>query len=100
MTAAYDEITKKVEAVNDGQYLDFHARRLVEMAGNIIMAYLLVLNSQSDSKFNKSAKLFVNLIKAENKERYDYINNFELEDLELYRVTEVEVLKATKELQI
>ena len=73
--------------------MDFHSRRLVEMAGNIIMGYLLVLNSQRDEKFYKSAKLFVNLVRSENQERYDYMNNFEIENLELYKLSEIEILQ-------
>jgi hypothetical protein len=91
MTADYEMITNKVVEINDASYLDFHSRRLVEMAGNIIMGYLLVLNSQQDEKFAKSAKLFVNLVKSENKEKFDYIENFNFEDLELYKVTDVKI---------
>ena len=83
-------ISQKVIDANDIELLDFHARRLVEMAGNIIMGYLLVLNSQRDEKFNKSAKLYINLVKSENNEKFDYINNFEIENLELYKLVDVE----------
>jgi 3-(methylthio)propanoyl-CoA dehydrogenase len=31
-----------VTGTGDNEYLDFHSRRLVEMAGNIIMGYLLL----------------------------------------------------------
>jgi hypothetical protein len=91
MTAEYEIISSKVVEENNTTYLDFHARRLVEMAGNILMGYLMVLNSQKDDKFSKSAKLFVNLVKSENKEKFDYINNFEIADLELYKVVEAKV---------
>lgn len=93
MTEAYDSITKKVIESENSELLDFHSRRLVEMAGNIIMGYLLVINGQREEKFLKSAKLFVNLARSENKERYDYINSFELEDLELYRLTKLETVE-------
>ncbi|NNK76699.1 MAG: hypothetical protein HKP42_11645, partial [Maribacter sp.] len=67
-----------------------HSRRLVEMAGNIIMGYLLVLNSQKNEAFSKSAKLFVNLVRSENYESYNFIENFEVSELELYRVLKQE----------
>ncbi|WP_456421208.1 acyl-CoA dehydrogenase family protein [Lutibacter sp.] len=86
MTDAYEEVSEKIIEINNTELLDFHSRRLVEMAGNIIMSYLLVLNSQRDEKFNKSAKLFINLVKSENKEKFDYITNFEIENLELYKL--------------
>ncbi len=93
MTAKYELASKKVMEFNNTEYLDFHARRLVEMAGNIIMGYLLVVNSQYDEKFSKSAKLFVNLASSENNEKFDYIDNFEIDNLELYKATGEEILQ-------
>ncbi len=93
MTEAFESITKRVVDLESNELIDFHSRRLVEMAGNIIMGYLLVLNSQRDEKFRKSAKLFINLARSENQERYDYINYFDMEDLELYKLTEIEELQ-------
>jgi len=91
MTTDYEAISQKVINTNNTELLDFHSRRLVEMAGNIIMAYLLILNSQRDAGFSKSAKLYVNLVKSENKEKFDYINNFEVENLELYKLVDTEI---------
>ncbi len=93
MTEAFESITDRVVDLDSNELIDFHSRRLVEMAGNIIMGYLLVLNSQRDEKFRKSAKLFINLARSENQERYDYINYFDMEDLELYKLTEIEELQ-------
>jgi hypothetical protein len=94
MTNDYEEIVAKVEAVENTEYLNFHARRMVEMAGNIIMGYLLILNGQRASKFIKSAKLFIDLIRSENKERYNYINNFKMENLELYKLKSSELIES------
>ena len=85
MTAQYEEIVQKVINTDYPDYLDFHTRRLVEMAGNIIMGYLLLLNGQRDEKFNRSAKLFILLVRSENLEKFDYIQNFEVENIELYK---------------
>lgn len=92
MTVDYDTISQKILEINNTELLDFHSRRLVEMAGNIIMGYLLVLNSDRDESFKKSAKLFVNLVRSENKEKYDYIDDFEIEYLELYKLEADEIL--------
>ena len=91
MTVLYEKIYKKVELIDNTDYLDFHSRRLVEMAGNIIMGYLLIINSQRDESFKRSAKLFINLVSSENQEKYDYINNFDLEDLESYKLKEPKI---------
>lgn len=88
MTEAFESISERVMELDNNELLDFHSRRLVEMAGNIIMGYLLVLNSQRDEKFVKTAKLFVNLVQSENKKEFDYIDNFEIENLELYKLNE------------
>ena len=92
MTEAFESIAKRVIELESSELLDFHSRRLVEMAGNIIMGYLLVINSQRDEKFTNSAKLFINLIQSENHEKYHYINDFEFDNLELYKIKEHEML--------
>lgn len=93
MTAEYEEIFEEISEIESPDYIDFHSRRLVEMAGNIIMGYLLVLNGQRQDKFLKSAKLFINLARSENRERYDYIQNFEMDSLELYKLEESQMLQ-------
>ena len=90
MTEAYESITNRVIEIDNNELLDFHSRRLVEMAGNIIMGYLLVLNSQKNEAFSKSARLFVNLVRSENFKSYNFIENFEVSELELYRVLKPE----------
>ena len=85
MTAQYEQAIQKVEAAENQEYLDFHARRLVEMAGNIIMGYLLIMDSQRDEKYEKSAKLFIDIAAAQNQEKNDYINNFDINELAFYQ---------------
>ncbi len=86
MTEKYKASFEKVVELDNNDYLDFHSRRLVEMASNIIQSYLLIINSQRDDSFKKSAKLFVAIAQAENNERYEYINNFDIENFELYKI--------------
>ena len=93
MAEEYQTIAQRVIEQNSNELIDFHSTRLVEMAGNIIMGYLLVLNSQKDEKFVKTARLFVNLVRSENKERFDYMSGFSLENLEMYKDIDLEVLQ-------
>ena len=58
LTEEYAEAVEKVIDAKDNEYIDFHARRLVEMAGFIIMSYLLLLDANRDMSFLKSAKAF------------------------------------------
>lgn len=92
MTEDFESISQRVVELESSELIDFHSQRLVEMAGNIIMGYLLVINSQRDEKFVKSAKLFINFGHAENKQKYDFIKNFEISDLELYKLKDLEAL--------
>jgi len=58
LTEEYAEAVEKVVAAKDNEYIDFHARRLVEMAGHIIMSYLLLIDTNREPEFLKSAKAF------------------------------------------
>jgi hypothetical protein len=58
LTEEYVEAVEKVVASKDNEFIDFHARRLVEMAGNIIMSYLLLIDANREPDFMKSAKAF------------------------------------------
>jgi len=43
------EAVEKVVSTGDDEFIELHARRMVEMAGYIIMSYLLVLDANRDS---------------------------------------------------
>ena len=85
LTEQYVKAVEKVEATENQDYLDFHARRLVEMGGNILTAYILILDSQRDERYKKSARLFVDLAAAENQQKNDYIYKFDINDLDYYK---------------
>ncbi|MFA5439545.1 acyl-CoA dehydrogenase family protein [Dehalococcoides sp.] len=85
LTDEYEQAVHKVMAVHENEFLDFHARRLVEMAGYIIMCYLLVLDSNREPAFLKSAKNFLNLAKAQVKAHSEFIRSSELSDLGVYK---------------
>lgn len=85
MTNEYEELTKYVDEHEDGEYMDFHARRLVEMAGNIIMGYLLLLDSMRDEEYRNAAEIFIKVAVTENREKADYIRRSEIKDLGLFK---------------
>ncbi|WP_320052368.1 acyl-CoA dehydrogenase family protein [uncultured Acetobacteroides sp.] len=93
MTEEYVKAFELVHAVGDNEYLDFHARRLVEMAGHIIMGYLLLLDAQRDARFTNSADVFIKLGAAWNKDRYSYIAKSNIDDLGIYKMVQEEVIK-------
>ena len=60
------------------------ARRLVEMAGYIVMGYLMLDDTQREASFRKSMNVFVNLGQAEVAKHADFIGNFQPEQLKDY----------------
>ena len=85
MTQEYEVALNRVKSVEDDEYLDFHARRLVEMAGNIIMGYLLIFDAMQEAEFKQSAEIFIKKAHAENKEKADYISNFDIKELAMFK---------------
>jgi len=81
MTEEYEDAVNKVLQVNDTEYTDFHARRLVEMAGNIIMGYLLVLDADRDHNYWKSLEIFLKHGRAYNKAEGEFIRFSNINDL-------------------
>lgn len=85
MTALYEEALKTVVDNKNTEYTDFHARRLVEMAGHIIMGYLLLGDTTRNEKFLKSANVYVNFGEAEVGKHHKFIMSFKPDGLENYR---------------
>ncbi len=85
LTDEYEQAVNKVISIDDNEFTDFHARRMVEMAGYIIMSYLLILDSNRDAMFAKSALHFINLSKAQVKAHAEYIRTSVLSDLGTYK---------------
>ncbi|SFE96000.1 acyl-CoA dehydrogenase family protein [Thermophagus xiamenensis] len=85
MTEEYERAVKSVTDVKDNEFLDFHARRLVEMAGHIIMGYLLLLDTERDDRYRNSTEIFIRLGRAENKARAEFIANSSLNDLGYFK---------------
>lgn len=86
MTEKYAAAVEAVVAVKDQEYLDFMARRLVEMSGYIIMAHLLLQDGTNCPElFEESAKVFTRYAEAEVEKHIKFISSFSTEDLAAYR---------------
>jgi len=85
MTEEYEQTVRNVIELKDEELLDFHARRLVEMAGNIIIGYLLVIDAMRDEEYQNAAEVFIKRAEANNKEKVYYINITENRDLGIIR---------------
>ncbi len=87
MTDQYENTVTKVSAMGTtSEIYDFHARRIVEMAGYITMGYLLLIDSTRCDCFKRSAEIFINLGWAENAKSAAFIDNFDPQTLGEYKV--------------
>ncbi|MBO6117657.1 MAG: acyl-CoA dehydrogenase family protein [Bacteroidales bacterium] len=84
-----EDFEKCVEKINafgsTSEAHEFNSRRLVEIAGYLIMAHLLIIDANRDEMFLPSAKLFVKHAWEKINERKAFIDNFSEEDLEEYK---------------
>lgn len=85
MTEQYVDAVEKVTSAKDSEYLDFMARRLVEMAGNIIMSYLLLLDATRNESFDHSARVYCKMAQAEVAKHADFIAKFTPEQVAEYK---------------
>lgn len=86
LTEDYEQSVAKVVDSNDNEFIDYHARRLVEMAGYIVMSYLLVIDANRDASYTRSAKVFIKLAKSLVKGHSEFIRSSVVEDLASYKI--------------
>ncbi len=82
----YEAAVAAVSAADNAQYADLMARRLVEMAGNLVMSYLLLDDANRNASFTKSLQVYVNMAAAEVTRHADFINTFDIAQLDSYLV--------------
>lgn len=61
----YEAAVAEVLAYKNTEYIDYHARRMVEMAGYIIMCHLLLLDASRDKRFQLSTEIFLRYTEGE-----------------------------------
>ena len=82
----YREIVAKIDTTNK-QYFDLQARRLVETAGHVIMAYLLVNDaSNAPELFEGCAKVYVNYAEGEIAKNMKMLEGIVADDLAAYGI--------------
>lgn len=85
MTELYLSAVEKVTSLKDAEYTDFQARRLVEMAGHVVMGYLLLNDATRCSDFSKSASVYVRYGEAEVNRHYKFISEFDVATMTDYK---------------
>ncbi|MGN0213592.1 MAG: acyl-CoA dehydrogenase family protein [Muribaculaceae bacterium] len=84
MAEQYRNIVAKIDTANK-QYFDLQSRRLVEIAGHVIMAYLLVNDaSNAPELFEGSAKVYVNYAEGEVAKNMKMLESIVADDLAAY----------------
>jgi len=86
MTNLLENSISRVDEIKNQEYLDFQARRLVEMAGHIIMGYLLLIDGSRNEMFRKSAEVYLNYSEVEVRKHAAFIKTFNVESLDRYRM--------------
>lgn len=85
MTTQYEEMVAHVLETKENEYIDFHARRLVESAAHIIFSYLLLQSTNSCDSFRHSVEVYTNYGQAEVLKNLNYIKSFSIADLGYYK---------------
>ena len=88
MRKVYEKLVERVESIDKEHagYKDFHARRLVEVAGYIIISHILLRQAaERPEDYLAQTKVFVKYAVKKVAEAETYINESEAEDVELFR---------------
>jgi len=86
MTEQYAKTVEKVNEFNDNEYFDFHARRMVEMAANVLIGFLLLYDANRSDVYSKSADIFIRKGRAENIASVSFINNCHPKDINDFKM--------------
>ena len=84
----YEQVVERVESLDKetAGYKDFHSRRLVEIAGYIIISHILLRQAdEMAEEYLNPAKIFVKYATKKITEAASYINESETSDVELFR---------------
>jgi 3-(methylthio)propanoyl-CoA dehydrogenase len=85
MAADYEVAVKKVVDAGNPEFIDFHARRMVEMAGYILMGHLLVQDTNRDHYYWKTLEVFLKFVRAKVSAHSEFIKYSTVNDLGKYK---------------
>ena len=92
MREDYEKVVEKVTSMGDNELIDFHARRMVEMVGHIVITYLLMAQAQKNEAYRISAETYAKYGQAQNKAAYEYVMNSCVADSDLFKAVQEEYL--------
>lgn len=83
----YQKAVERVETLDKecNGYKDFHARRLVEIAGYLILSHILLRQAAEVEEYVAPAQIFVKYASKKINEAWSYIAESEISDVELFK---------------
>lgn len=88
MTEEYKKIFEVVSAYGStSEMYDFHARRMVESMGYIVMGYLLLQDVNRCDRFKRSCEIMIAIGQGEIAKNLAYVQNFTSDMLSEYKMT-------------
>ena len=84
----YEAAVERVETLDKecSGYKDFHARRLVEIAGYVIMSHIMLRQAgECEAEYLAPTTIFVKYATKKIREAASYINDSETSDVELFK---------------
>ncbi len=85
MRETMESAVEKVLATGDNEVIDFHARRMVEMAGHIVISYLLLRQAGEVEEYRTSAEVYSKYGESQVRAAADYIAGSTPSDIDLFR---------------
>ena len=92
MRELYEKAVEKVVAAGDNELIDFHARRMVEMAGHITIGHLLMQQAGVSEEYRLSAEIYTKYGQAQCAAAAEYISGSPVDDLDKFRTIKGEYL--------
>ena len=84
MREEFETVVAEVTS-RDSVQIDFHARRLVEIAGHIIITYLLLRQSTEVDDYRNSAKVYAKYASSQIASHVEYIKSSCCEDIDIFK---------------
>ncbi|MBK5195070.1 MAG: acyl-CoA dehydrogenase family protein [Proteiniphilum sp.] len=86
MAQMYEKLVELVTSPKDEEYIDFHARRLVESVGHVIVGHLLLQDTNKNPElFRRSAEVYIHYGQIEVVKNYNFVTKSRIEDMAYYK---------------
>ena len=92
MREEYERAIARVTG-GDSEQIEFHARRLVEMTGHIVLSHLLLRQAAESEEYRVPAEAYIKYAQAQNKAAAEFIANSCCGDIDLYKAVLNETLE-------